>query len=292
MQSKTSSKKWFNLKNKEFDESFDSWYNLATGRFVKQRPKYNPVLSIRGIRVLGTKEQLADFWRININRLGQSLSKGATFEKVVFAPFDDITFLSEDATARSQMCFLGTAGTVIPAATTTDVAKLPSDLITRMCRFSFAGLFIKGRVVSVIDGDTLDVVIFVPLVQLGAARALGAEGEAFTGAIPTRGFEKVGFFAQVRIRMYGFDAAEKDTDAGKYAKHLFEEKLTSLRGIVWCQFVETTIANEKYDRVLAVLYEDQKRTKLLNDYLLKREADTGVKMVYPYLGGTKTKFET
>jgi len=283
------SKQWFNLKGQEFEESADRWYNLSTSRYVKNKPKYDPVLSIRGIRIIGTMENLIEFWRINVSRLGQSLPKGTNFEDVIFTPFEDITFLSEDASQRSEMCFLGMAGTVIPPAQTTNVAELPLELIDKMCRFSFAGLFVKGRSVYVVDGDTLDVIIFVPLVVLGSARAIGKNTQV--GILPTPGFEKTGFFAKIRIRMYGFDSAEKNTEAGQLAKRLFEEKLQSLGGIVWCQFIETTIAEEKYDRILAVLYEDEKKTRLLNDYLLKQEAAVGVKMVFPYLGGTKKKFD-
>ena len=186
-------KRWINLKGREFEESPDRWYNLLTSRYIKRQPKYASVFSIRGIRVLGTTENLVEFWKTNLDHLGQSLPKHTSFENVIFNPFEDITFLSEDASQRSQMCFLGTAGTVIPAAQTMDVAELPLELINKMCKFSFAGLFTKGRVVYVVDGDTLDVVIFVPLVMLGAARSIGSDGGAQIGALLTPGFERVGF---------------------------------------------------------------------------------------------------
>lgn len=76
--------------------------------------------------------------------------------------------------------------------------------------------------------------------------------------------------------MYGYDAAEKDTDAGKLAKRLIEEKkITSLGGIVWCQFIEPTIADDRYGRKLAVLYKDEQQ------HLLEKENFDNVKMVFP-----------
>lgn len=285
-------KRWFNLKGNEFEESEDLWYNLLTCRFIKQKPNYNPVLSIRGIRILGTMENILDFWKLNLSRLGQTLPKGTEFDNVIFNPFEDIEFLSRDASDRSQACFSNMLNSTIPIAQTMDVEKLSDDFINKICRFSFSGLFVKGKVVNIIDGDTLDVVIFVPMGILSAARKSKLNDDLHIAAIPTKGFEKNGFFARIRIRMYGYDAAEKNTKAGKCAKELLEEKISSLKNIVWCQFIETSIATEKYDRVLAVLYEDENKTTILNDYLFRRESETGIKMVFPYLGKTKKKFDS
>jgi len=270
-------KYWLNLNGNEFEEPSDQWYNLPTGRYVKNKPKYDPVYSIRGIRILGRTEDLVKFWELNLERLGQSLPKRTEFKDVIFAPFEDIAFLSRDATLRAEKCL----GDRVSPVRTTDVAKLPEETLSKVCRFSFGGLFTKGRVVRVIDGDTLDLVIFVPFSILSSTR------EGKVGALPTKGSEKGGFFTQVRVRMYGYDSAEKNTEAGLQAKQLFEEKIDSLGGIVWCQFID---ANEKYDRSLAVLYEDKEKTRLLNDFLFRQEQMTNTKMVFPYLGGTKKKF--
>jgi len=284
-------KKWVNLNGKAFVESSTKWYNLRTSRSVVKKPEtYTPVYGLKGIRVLGTKDDIDKFWKLNINSLKQALEPNATMDSTIFQPFDDITFMSEDAAERSQVCFIGSAGTIIPAATTKDVASLTEKEMAAMCKFSFSGLFVKGRVDNVIDGDTFDIVFYVPISVLGRARSIGEKGLPQTSVIPVPGYEQTGFFAKVAIRMYGYDAAEKDTDAGKLAKRLMEEKFVSLGGIVWCQFIEVTVADDKYGRTLAVLYADEKKTRLLNDYLLGMEKIHNVKMVFPYLGGTKEKF--
>jgi endonuclease YncB( thermonuclease family) len=294
-------KRWINLKGTQFEESPVQWYNLRTSRHVNKKPgTYTPVYGIKGTRVLGTKADIENFWRLNSQQLAQILAPNVTLETVIFEPFENIAFLSEDAAARTQMCFIGTAGTVIPATTSTDVETLTQEQMDHMCKFTFGGLFVKGRIDTIVDGDTFDIVFFAPIISLGRSRTLGEKQPFKTPIILTQQrqtvpgqiteYENVGFFAKVAIRMYGYDAAEKDTDAGKLAKRLMEEKFRSLNGIVWCQFIEAHIADDKYGRTLAVLYEDEQKTRLINNYLLEQETIHNVKMVFPYLGGTKKQF--
>lgn len=286
----SSNKIWINLKGRSFTEDPNNWYNLQTNRFIKNPPASSQInSSLRGIRVLGTVDQLIDFWKKNIDRLSQVYPKGTTFQQVIFQPFTDISFLTEDVARRSQLCYLGTAGTVILPTRATDVEQLSSEEISQMCPFSFAGLFVKARVDNVIDGDTINVVFLVKLMELGSARAIGPRRAART-TILTNDPPSTSFFVYNTIRMYGYDAQEKDTSEGKTAKRLLEEKLASLNNIVWCQFVEANIAQEKYGRILAVLYEDKDKTRPLNDYLFHQQQKLGIKLVNPYLGGTKTAF--
>lgn len=286
----TNKKQWLNLKGQLFEELPLQWYNLRTGRFVSNKPgTYNPVYGLRGIRILGTREDLNSFWRLNSEKIQKDFLNVTRIEDIIFEPFEDIVFLSEDAAERSQVCFIGTAGTVIAATTTTDVASLTEKEMESMCKFTFGGLYVKGKIDNVIDGDTFDMVFYVPIALLGQGRALG-DKKVQAPVIPMQGYEQTGFFAKVSIRMYGYDAAEKDTDAGKLAKRLMEEKFRSLGGIVWCQFIEATIADDKYGRTLAVLYEDEAKQRLLNNYLLEQEKFHNVKMVFPYIGGTKKQF--
>ena len=288
----TPNKTWLNLNGKPFTDNPNMWYNLQTNRSVKNQPK-GIEFSLRGIRVLGTEAQITHFWTNNLNSLDTIYPSGTKIEDVMFKPFLDITFLSEDVTRRSGICYLGTAGTIIPAAQVTDVEQLTPNEVSNLCTFSFAGLFVKCRVTEVIDGDTIHAVIFVPVHELGAARAVGPQGAPRVGILPEQNMliQRSGFFASVKIRMYGYDAQEKDTPEGKIAKQLMIDKFHSINNIIWCQFVEMNIAQEKYDRILGVLYEDQNKTLLLNDYLLKQEQILNKRLVNPYIGGTKLDFD-
>lgn len=272
---------WYNLKGNTFEEPKTQWYNLRTNRLVNNKPgTYNPVYGLKGIRILGTKQDIEEFWKINSNKMN-----GKILEDNIFEPFDCIKFLSEDAVHRTQLCFVGTAGSIIESTESTDVETLTNVQMNKMCRFTFGGLFVKGKIDSVIDGDTFDLVFYAPLMSLGKSRTHGK-----VPVLSNDEYKMIGFFTKVMVRMYGYDAAEKDTDAGKLAKKLMEDKFKSINNIVWCQFIESNIADDKYGRSLTVLYEDERKEKLLNTYLIEQEKIHNMKMVFPYIGGTKKKF--
>ena len=273
-------KSWFNLHGKLFTEDNISWYNLSTSRMIK-KPKHD-VFSIKGVRIVGSCDNINEFISKNREK-NSSITKDS-----IFKPFSDIKFLSEDASRISALCFSNYAGTIIPPTNNTDVSLISKDSIDRLCKFSFSGHFLKAKVVKVVDGDTLDIIIYMPLTILGCAKNL--DGEIKTSALVSTGFENVGFFSIVTIRLYGYDAAEKDTEPGKIAKKLLTEKLTLLNNIIWCRFIERTVAVEKYGRQLAVIFEDVEQKRCLNCYLYDKQQEPGIPMlVAPYTGGTKQK---
>ena len=87
----------------------------------------------------------------------------------------------------------------------------------------------KAELVRVVDGDTVDLVIDL-------------------------GFDT---FRHERFRLYGIDAPEMRTEAGKAAKAWLWEALQPLDAI-YAQTVqlETKAKRDKYGRFLAVLYDD------------------------------------
>ena len=156
--------------------------------------------------------------------------------------------------------------------------------------FGFVGICTKARVVYVVDGDTLDVVMFITLAQLCRSRKIGPKQESRTSALIQSGCEKAGFFMKIRLRLYGYDCIEKNTDNGKLATKILQEKLESINNIVWCQCIELNVSSPKYNRTIAVIYEDPECTKCLNEYLYQMEKKLQIKMVHPYTGGTKKEF--
>lgn len=272
-------KQWLNLKGQPFTEPSQSWYHLKTSRLIRNQPNYSPVYSIQGVRVLGTLENIRSFYQMNSDKFCNITS----LESVLFRPFDDVIFCQEDACLRSKACFDSGKNKIVPL-TTTDTSDLTDKQTAMLTSFSLAGLFLKGKVTKVIDGDTLEVVVFVPLTQLARQRDVGC------AILPTTEYDHVGFFSKVTIRCYGYDAAEKDTKAGQLAKLLLEEKLQSLNNTVWIQFVEVSVAEDKFGRSLAVLFEDSTSKTPLVKYLLEQEKQRDMKMLLPYLGGSKKKF--
>jgi endonuclease YncB( thermonuclease family) len=243
---------WLDLKGRSFIINDYRWYNLRTNRIVKNLPTSSATYSIRNVRVIGTYKDIVDFHKINSIDID---------ENMIYQPIEDIEFLSTEIiniTESSNMNKLNTKKKL------KDITK---EEINNMDLFSFNGMFVKGRVAKVIDGDTLRVIVHIPLKKL---------------------MNKYGSFnTLIKIRTYGYDAQEKNTGEGKIAKELFKEKLESLDNIIWCYLLH----NDKYGRTLAVLFEDKRRKVLLNDYLFKKEKEKGtLKLVNTYLGGKKDKF--
>ena len=243
--------------------------------------------AIRGLRFFGTVDELKKFWIDNLAKLGTVLPPGASFESSIYQPGEDISTLVDEIGNQLQVCFKGTAGTIIPAAKTTDVEQLTKTEIDRLCHFHFGGLFVKCKVVHVVDGDTLHVVTFVPLMELGGARVPlhGREHEPKTSILPHGEYHKTGFFARIIIRTYGYDAIEHDKPEGQLATQLFTEKLNSLNNIIWCQFIDS----EKYGRMLATLWTDEKKTYCLNNFLIEEGRRRNIRLAYTYMGGTKSQ---
>lgn len=284
---------WKNLNSKLFTERSDRWYNLATKRFVKNQPKNTDICwSLRKVRVLGTESQVQSFWDLNSKQL-RKICSGKTCSDELFQPFRDIAFISDDAASRSAQLLTGPSSQFIKPPRSIDVESLTNDQLTSLTHLHFGGLFLKARVMNVIDGDTLTVAVFFPLVELSQARSVDSTRKSKDVkfcAYPLKEKKQTGFFTVVSIRTYGYDAVEKDEPAGQLAKQLFQEKLESLNNVVWCQFIDPQIHKDKYGRHLAVLYEDPQKQKMLNDYLLRKEQEVKTTLVHPYLGGTKEGF--
>lgn len=278
-------KTWF-FKGKSFKELSDKFYNLSSGRFVKNKPRICDY-SINKINIIGTRKDTELFFEENRKSI---LERFKTKKPDYVRPFNDITYICKFAVNSSLACKTDYKTTI--TGKNTELEDLSDKYLEEMSLFGFEGMFLKARVTRVIDADTLIVVVCVPVNDLGKSRKIGKNGMLKRSCLfKTRSTVK--FFTKLKIRMWGYDAAEKDTKAGKLAKSLYEEKIQSLKNIIWMDILDKNIVGEdggKFGRVLAVLYEDEKRTKPLTDYLIRMEKSTGVKMIQPFFGGTKKSF--
>lgn len=255
----------------------NGWIKLSSGRENLHPEGY----VIKGLRFFGTLPEIQKFWVDNIQQLATIIPKGSTFEGSVFEPGIETSI--EDVSQSLQMCYLGTAGTVLNTDTI-DVEQIPQNVKDNLCKFTFGGLFGKCEVVHVVDGDTFDVITYIPLVELATTRK-SLHGRATQANIVLTYDRRTGFFARITVRAYGYDAIEKDKPDGQLAKELLIQKFQSLGNIIWCQFIE----DEKYGRTLAVMYEDAGKTKILNNYLINEGNRIGRRLAYSYLGGTKNQ---
>jgi len=125
------------------------------------------------------------------------------------------------------------------------------------------GLRITGKVVYIVDGDTFDVEITIPISHLSPGAA--------------------GFFPmKVRIRPLEFDAAEKNTVAGLAAGLLLANRLEQDNFFLKLNFE----GSDLHGRALAhCLTLDGQR---YSEYMVRLDTPFG-KIALPYNGGTKSK---
>jgi hypothetical protein len=159
----------------------------------------------------------------------------------------------QDVLCLCQEAYLKTRNEPTYSFFNKEVSELSQEEIETIPQFQFPVTFLKVRVLEVVDGDTLNVV--------GNLNGL----------------------FRFTIRTYGYDAAEKNTEQGVLAKAVLSKKVIHLNNILWCQ---TLSYKDRYGRVIAILYEDQERKKLLVECLMNLKT----KVINPYSGGTKIVF--
>lgn len=181
-------------------------------------------------------------------RLNKAIVDKMVQRKEFHIPCENIHFLCQEEMRRIER------NVNVNVIRNIKLEDLTEEEMKNVPDFRLPPVFIKVRVEKVVDGDTLNVI--------GDINGL----------------------VKFTIRAYGFDAAEKDTPEGKHATELLNRRIITLRGIIWCQILDI---KEKYGRVLAILFEDQNKTKLLVDCLIKSQ----IKCVHPYTGGKKKEFK-
>ena len=171
-----------------------------------------------------------------------------------------------------------------------DVEQLCDDVLDQMCDFHFSSVTGKGKVVDVIDGDTIRLLFYASLSSMAMGRSVKVGRQSKSRqetqfAIVTHP-ESSGFFSIIKIRLLGVDTAEKNTPQGVLAKKLMIEKYQSLNNIVYYELFEP----DKYGRTLANLYTSPDHTEKINDFLIGKTFDGVGVIALPYSGGTKAKF--
>lgn len=202
----TQPRRLVDLQGRSFNEPMlGSWYNLETGRVVKNPRSDRPYVTISDPRVLGHQSSVDQFLinnRLpprpkphellrNINqRLGfvQPLTvapQNNVVEKVrrplPLPPqpttFEWTTKLSQQtvtrpssplrqATGAYQGGLCTPGGSGVYQLQTNDIEAIPNEILSSLCNFKLVNLRVKAKVIYVVDGDTVDLAFFLPFEHL------------------------------------------------------------------------------------------------------------------------------
>lgn len=180
-----------------------------------------------------------------------------------------------------------------------DLSTLTEDEISHLEEFSFSRLSVPGRVVEVIDGDTIVAVVSISLSQLVSGNLMRSDSMVCYKSLgqlvcinPTKeseSFSNLKMLVKIRLRLYGIDAAEKDTFAGKRCKEWVTLKYQELKNLIWV----TLLGTDARGRTLANLYETPTSIRTINSLILNHIDPYCGRVCVSYFGETKdSKFTT
>nr|QBK84785.1 MAG: uncharacterized protein LCDPAC01_02660 [Pithovirus LCDPAC01] len=275
---------WKNLEGREFKEQRIKYYNLHTGRFVKNKPgTYEDPVGLSKVRVVGTEDDLKRFIVSNKGKIGK-LYGNIPFKSMIIDPFNTKALIEkvEAECPIPQQIPLGIK------TTASDISDVTDAEIKHLGDFDFKNIFTKARVIRVMDGDTIEIATLISMSELAKERKGHSVGMMIRHPRFFLGYGSHKFLFKLTLRLYGIDTAEKNTRQGQVAKALLMEKLRRLNNFVWVHMISQK--QEKFGRVLSILYEDCKKRKNLNEFLLEFSEETGYVVAKTYQGGKKSVF--
>ena len=281
-----------NLKGKPFEEPPEGqWYNLATHRKVKIAPGPDYILVAKP-RVTGTLEMIGQF--MELQATGSTPSSASPKPKPSSSTPSSASPKPKPKPSPSTVDVVSKPKPKPPHKTyhltSTDVETVPRDILGQLSEFTLTGLKTKAVVEYIVDGDTLDLVFIVPTMYLTSIRQepLGRTKTTHDVCSALTFKSDRGMCIKMRTRIACVDAAEKDTTKGKVAKRLLQDKIGCLNFIV---YIEVT-GFEKFGRLLAHVYEDDRYTTNILTSLLDYSHPTLGCVFVSYNGGKKTPWPT
>lgn len=167
-----------------------------------------------------------------------------------------------------------------------DVESLTDLQCNSLCTFSmnFKG---KGKIMRVIDADTIEMLIYVNLNKLQTEHIYGRnKSKKISSIIPKA---KNGYYGLFTIRLYYVDAAEKDTYEGEYAREEMIKLYKKYNNIIYFELVNNPNNLEKFGRQLAKLYTDSEYQNSCIEYLINLRYNDRI-VAEPYNGKTKSDY--
>lgn len=237
---------YLNLRHREFKEDHQKWYNLDTGRFLKDS---GDKLILEHPRVVSTKLViLLEF--IQLNNLKWSEIRANEFL------LQNLKKIHKDRQV--------------------ELIKTPTqELAERLSLLTLApkNVRAKGLVTDIIDGDTLKILISVNLDQL-------AYKHTRDGAQCAISKPNVLMHCKLNCRLFGLDMAEKDTEKGRLGTNLLKDLCAKYRNELFVEMMGKGV----YGRTLVRLYPQHVSDFCLNGYLLNYRDPVWGRLAIKYFG--------
>ncbi len=263
---------FLNNKLNSFYPDNSKWYNLDTNRSIK---------SSQGKCGLSNPRVVSNYWELIYEFIQLNNLDPKNLKFLTKAP-EFIKLCSTKIVQPSTKDYLTTNHI--------DITLINDDILNQIEEFSFSRIRTKGKIIRIIDGDTIVVAL---ILSKGDLDSFFWKRENKNSQAPKNITKKclsqcycndqLHMLIKLRLRLYGIDTAEKNTKTGKIAIKFVTQKYKSLDSIVYLHLLGT----DARGRTLANIYEDEKYTKCINSQILAYEDQQVGKIAVPYFGGTK-----
>ena len=290
------------------NENNSEYYNLKTSQLIQKGEKNHFKVSLSDItkqdndlKIYGSKEEILEFQEENKILLGNKLifdssesTEGLFENKIDTSPQNihsvllkpqicdldlkpPLPFEKQVNYSNIKMPIIG-----VPKKNIPDVESLSNETIKSLGKFSFTGLHGKGKIISIVNYNTVNLLVYVPIVHLITHRNFKiGKKTIFKCSIITNDLPKGGFFTVIKVKLVGLSKLPKNLQTSEPIKIILKELFKSLNSIVYYHLV----GSNKYGRTVAKLYEDQEMKKpinsLLEEIFLNIELQSNIKPVEP-----------
>lgn len=265
------------------------WKNLDTGRDLANRPRgAQDFWFVREPRIAGSKATLARYFESREQPLPQLYEQPPSSQPPVVTtgnqriiPLKPIRRDVDELAAMVQRITLaalpkhtvtdtirGTSSQVLRSSSG-DIRRVPREKLATLGRFSLNGLEGEMAILEVLDGDTYDIAFVVPMTTVTAFGAMTTEEHIVMRDV---------------FRLYGIDAAEKNTIQGQLATLLAKKYVDEEKGYMRGKIMGW----DKYGRAIIELFTAGGDS--LAEILIKHEHPRYGKIAVPYHGATKDEY--
>jgi hypothetical protein len=176
-----------------------------------------------------------------------------------------------------------------------DVELLPINIKNKLRPFLFSNLQGKCVVNRVIDGDTYELLVYIPLSTLSKEVIMGRQHE-IKQPIYTEDLSS-GFYTIITCRLSGIDVAEHDTYHGLYAIDQINNQLKKYNNVLYYKSHIKLGKNgrrlqdeeDKWGRIILELYFDSNYSDNINDFFFNLRYNNQI-IALPYDGCAKNEY--
>ena len=243
-----------NLSGQFYKFPLAGYYNLGTNRVIQGEKPKEKIYAIEKYRVAGKVEELERFAELNSIPMNEVLPDQFIEPVTLLTRFLKFLNLKKDGKKRSELI---------------RSISIKNFNFGNIGEFSFLGLTGQCRILKIVDGDTVDVGVCLPLDYLREEHSRKIGSSSTVQPVIVASSNRVKIFLKLRVRLMKLDAAEHDTLEGVKATAILQQTFSGIDNLPYYRCHGT----DKYGRELMTFYFDKELKKSICEFLVKNFND-------------------